>query len=62
MIERMIGIVKYRTIARHFRAFTIGECFGFSVGAHDVGHIHRESADARASQHRQMASQPEFLT
>ena len=40
IIERMIGIVKHRTIARHFHAFTIGECFGFSVGAHDVVHIH----------------------
>ena len=40
MIERMICIVKHCTIARHFHAFTIGECFGFSVGAHDVGHIH----------------------
>ena len=60
VVNGMLGIVKHRTVACHFDAFAVGEGFGFRMGGHDVWHVHRETPDADAAQHGQMAAEAEF--
>lgn len=60
VVNGMLGIVKHRTVACHFDAFAVGEGFGFRMGGHDVRHVHRETPDADAAQHGQMAAEAEF--